>query len=133
MKKGILGLILGFLLIGMNVFAADGDLIVEGNVGVGTTDPAAKLDVQGGPVKIQGIFITHVTGTNPTCPSGTGVAIVKKFVGRTCTGSGCSSCTLQSIWAFSDYSCGYTYMGEYGCYPATCTPTSWTEVICMGN
>jgi len=36
-----------FLLIGINLYAADGDLIVEGNVGIGTTTPAAPLDVNG--------------------------------------------------------------------------------------
>ncbi len=33
------------LLIASNLFAADGDLIVEGNVGIGTTTPTARLDV----------------------------------------------------------------------------------------
>ncbi len=42
MKK-ILILILGFLLIAVNLYAA-GDLIVEGDVGVGTTTPRASID-----------------------------------------------------------------------------------------
>ena len=45
MKRKILGLIIGFLFIGINGFAADGDLIVNGNVGIGTTAPASKLEV----------------------------------------------------------------------------------------
>ena len=47
MKKKILGVVMGFLLIGINLFAADGDLIVNGNVGIGTTTPGVKLDVNG--------------------------------------------------------------------------------------
>ena len=44
-QKKILGLMLGFLLIGVNLFAADGDLIVNGNVGIGTTNPGnGKLE-----------------------------------------------------------------------------------------
>jgi hypothetical protein len=39
--------ILGLLFIGTNAFAVDGDLIVNGQVGVGTTTPASKLDVNG--------------------------------------------------------------------------------------
>lgn len=47
MKKKILGLVIGFMLIGANLFAADGDLIVNGNVGIGTTNPTEKLVVNG--------------------------------------------------------------------------------------
>jgi len=42
---GLLALIVGFLLVGFNLFAADGDLIVNGNVGIGTPDPAYALDI----------------------------------------------------------------------------------------
>jgi hypothetical protein len=48
MKKIVLGLVAGLVLIGSNVFAADGDLIVNGKVGIGTTtSPGAKLHVAG--------------------------------------------------------------------------------------
>ncbi len=39
--------IIGMLFIGTNLYAANGDLIVNGNVGIGTTNPQAKLDVGG--------------------------------------------------------------------------------------
>lgn len=47
MKKSILSLafILGLVMICLNVFAADGDLIVNGKIGVGTTSPVALLDL----------------------------------------------------------------------------------------
>lgn len=44
---GLLGLIVGFLSIGINGFAADGDLIVNGNVGIGTSNPNYSLHVAG--------------------------------------------------------------------------------------
>lgn len=47
MKVRILGLIIMFLLISANLYAADGDLIVNGKVGIGTTSPQAKLQVEG--------------------------------------------------------------------------------------
>jgi hypothetical protein len=47
MKREISGLIIGLLLAGSNVFAADGDLIVNGKVGIGTVSPIYKLDLAG--------------------------------------------------------------------------------------
>jgi len=39
--------LVGSLFIGVDLFAANGDLIVNGNVGIGTTSPIKKLDVNG--------------------------------------------------------------------------------------
>jgi len=52
MKKRVIVLTLGVLFIGTNLFAANGDLIVNGNAGIGTTDPGGyKLRVKGGNTK----------------------------------------------------------------------------------
>lgn len=47
MKAKWLIFILAFLLISINAYAADGDLIVNGKLGVGTTSPATPLEVNG--------------------------------------------------------------------------------------
>jgi hypothetical protein len=69
MKK-ILVLMLGFLLIAVNLYAA-GDLIVEGNIGIGTTTPASKLDVNGSTKINGGIWADGTTGSTPTSGAGT--------------------------------------------------------------
>ncbi len=69
MKKRVLVLAVGFLFIGINGFAADGDLIVNGNVGVGTTTPTEKLEVNGN-VKATGFvgpgIIKQIQTVSPT-------------------------------------------------------------------
>ena len=45
MKKAIIAITLGLLLVGVTAYAA-GDLIVNGNVGIGTSTPSTKLDVE---------------------------------------------------------------------------------------
>jgi hypothetical protein len=47
MKKIMLVLIIGILIMRVNVYAADGDFIVDGNLGIGTDTPGAELDVVG--------------------------------------------------------------------------------------
>jgi hypothetical protein len=47
MKKTMLVLIIGLLIMGVNAYAADGDFIVDGNLGIGTDTPGAELDVNG--------------------------------------------------------------------------------------
>ena len=128
MKKRILVLMVGFLFIGINVFAADGDLIVK------NCNLTVQGTIQG---TIQGIKITHVTGTNPTCPSGTGTIIARKFAPKTCTGYGnCyGSCTTTGTgWGTTDpFTCQYDAPDGSGyCSTFTCY-SNWTEVICMGN
>jgi len=46
MRRQIFGLIIVFLLFGTSLFAADGDLIVNGKVGIGTT-PNTALSAAG--------------------------------------------------------------------------------------
>jgi hypothetical protein len=138
MKKRIFCLIavVGFLFVGINVFAADGDLIVNGNVGIGTTTPGAKLDVQGGSVKVGGMFLTHVTGTNSTCPAGTGVIVMRKWAGGACTDPNmtwCCTCTYASGWSVTPTNCQCSCSSEYGPLTYTCSSSNWTEAVCMGN
>jgi len=43
MKKRMMGIVMGLLLVGVNVYGADGDLIVNGKLGVGTTTPQRQF------------------------------------------------------------------------------------------
>ncbi len=128
MKKRILVLVVGFLLIGINGFAADGDLIVNGNATINGT------------LTVQGIKLTHVTGTNPTCPAGQGAFLMRKWTPQTCTdagGGGCRSCTTSSGWGIDPFTCQYenyyVFEGSGGCVAATCSSLSWAEAVCVGN
>ena len=58
MGKRVLVLLVCFLLIGANVFAGNGDLIVNGNVGIGTTNPGAKLEIAGSGNQV-GAYVTN--------------------------------------------------------------------------
>ncbi len=71
------------------------------------------------------ITVKHVT-SGTTCPPGTGVPIMRKWVARTCSDA-TSSCTTPSGWgwAFSPPTCNYD--------SGACTADSFDESICMGN
>jgi hypothetical protein len=47
MKKNVFLLVVVLFIYGSNALAANGDLIVNGNLGVGTATPQSKLDVNG--------------------------------------------------------------------------------------
>ncbi len=137
MKKknlALVSLMVGFLLVAINLFAADGDLIVNGNVGIGTTTPGAKLDIQGGSVKVGGVFLTHVTGPNQGCPAGKGVFLMRKFVAKTCTDDCQGTCSIAGGWSTDSGTCQYGcgLVSGYCYYTCTCQ-ADWTEAICMGN
>jgi|SRR5208283_263989 len=74
MGRQVLGMLVALLLMGVNGFAADGDLYVNGKVGIGTTTPGAKLSVNGDlQVPITSIWCNY--GVNPgnnycSCPAG---------------------------------------------------------------
>ncbi len=48
MKRIIAILVLGLLLIGISVFADDGDFLIDGDVGIGTYSPTNKLHIRAG-------------------------------------------------------------------------------------
>ena len=54
MKKIVLNALASLLLAATQLYAGNGDLIVDGKLGVGTTTPTAKLDVIGD-VNVSGI------------------------------------------------------------------------------
>ncbi len=105
-----------------------------GNIGIGTTTPAEALDVYGR-FRLKNVTMDFATGTNPSCPSGTGGHLTRKWSARTCTGL--TSCTTTSDWSPSSYdlSCSYcTASDKSGCTAyGTCLPTSWTETVCLGR
>jgi hypothetical protein len=80
MKKIVWAVMLGVIIIASNLFAADGDLIVEGNVGIGTTTPGAKLDVSG--TNEDGLKIT-ATKTGATDVTGALISLTESSTSGT--------------------------------------------------
>jgi hypothetical protein len=104
----------------------------QGNVGIGTTSPGEKLDVQGNIEFGTGnIKLTYKSGSNPSCGKFT---LARKWTQKTC--SACSSCQTSAGWLSSDAPvCGY-YMNFDAMCPccadgAYCTADTWTEAICF--
>jgi hypothetical protein len=67
-------LLIAFLLIGNVLYAANGDLLVTGNAGIGTTAPKGKLDVKG-PAIVDSViesmgYVDLAKGVTPTISSG---------------------------------------------------------------
>jgi hypothetical protein len=78
MWRKIIGMTIGFLLIALNAFAANGDLIVDGNLGVGTSTPGAKVEVSGN-IKLSGASPTY-TITNVNNPINDSDVATKAYV-----------------------------------------------------
>ncbi len=90
MKMKIAGLVAALLLIGVNGWAADGDLVVNGKVGVGTSSPIWKLHVSGGHVGVDNNY---------------------SLVGKSTAGQGVSLASVDG----SDYALlGDSYAGLHG-------------------
>jgi hypothetical protein len=60
-KKALAILVIG-MFVASSLYAADGDLIVNGKVGVGTSSPSQKLEVTGGDVLVKGTNSWSTTG-----------------------------------------------------------------------
>ncbi len=123
MKRRILAvaIMLSVMLWGINIYAADGDLIVNGNVGVGTTTPTTKLDVNG---DIKGTNIN--AGGNVTVSGNVGVGTTAPAAkldvnGDIRIGTSTSSCTSANEGA-TRYDGTYKRM-EF------CNGTAWRPFI----
>jgi hypothetical protein len=128
---------------GLSLFTNNTDkvtILANGNVGIGTTSPGEKLDVQGntgiglqysGSSASGNIKLTYKSGSNPSCGKFT---LARKWTQKTC--SACSSCQTSAGWLSSDAPvCGY-YMNFDAMCPccadgAYCTADTWTEAICF--
>ena len=63
MKKTTWACMICFLLFGVTLFAADGDLIVNGNVGIGTQSPSQQLHVKTTASFLPRIYLEGPAGT----------------------------------------------------------------------
>jgi len=105
-------------------------IMPNGEIGIGATDPREQLEV-GGNIIFNGVKLTHVTGSSPSCPSGSNF-LMRKFVGITCQNPICSSsCTIPGGWGFIG-ECDYAIGTGRICTPVVCSST-WTEAVCLGN
>lgn len=97
MKMKVLILMVGLLLIGGNLYAANGDLIVNGNLGVGTTTPQAKLHVAGS-IKADTGTLVYLCPVMPVLPSANLAPCTTLCVGQLTTASSCQYSTPNSDW-----------------------------------
>lgn len=65
MKKTVLILMLGLLFIASNLFAAGGDFIIEGNVGIGTNAPSNKLELHNGNIMLKDAITSGIGTVSP--------------------------------------------------------------------
>ncbi|RJQ51884.1 MAG: hypothetical protein C4526_08975 [Nitrospiraceae bacterium] len=111
MKQTVLVLIVGFLLIASNLFAADGDLIVEGNVGIGTASPSNALHVESGTA-----LLRYPAGNNTLLVRNSGAMAQVRIL--TTNASGGSQIRLENadsdVWDLSLDSAGLMSMVAQG-------------------
>jgi hypothetical protein len=91
----------------------------------------------------EAVRISHISGTNPTCPSGAGI-LMRKIVAKTCGNPatiGCGQhlgCTIPGGWGGGSTNCSYcdctfSTQGSYCHFPDLQCQTSWTDVLCVGD
>jgi hypothetical protein len=129
-SKFVTALILGLLLISANASAADGDMIVNGKIGVGTTSPSTPLEVNG--------IIKSATG-GIRFPDNTTQTTAASFP------TGCTSGQVPkwngTIWACADDSTGsasgtvsiYSLNGLCGNSSVLTTATTCTTSACYDD
>ena len=76
--------------------------------------------------------ITFISGSNPSCPGTSNIALLIRWDARTCgaTGSGDTQCTTTRGWGGalnSPLTCNYLNNG----IPEICSPDRWSRVLCM--
>jgi hypothetical protein len=122
-----------FLVIG-NGYAANGDLIVNGNLGVGTTTPQGKVEVNGNMIVDGNLGVGTTTPSEKAEVNGNLKVNGNLCVGGNCTNSlqvsgglygWCSKIQLSCVEAKSPASCVPT---GYGTIMACSCPSGYTTV-----